>query len=302
MVYSLEIVLNKISNIDDLLSKLNRMYYITRFDTLHLKLVINGRVNPEYLVIIVGIVNFLRVSGATINVTIENLSENNYPQRMNFHKALGVQCCETFNRYDAQGRFVEITNFDASNSVPIINNILKVIRDNWAIDGSIYQCLNYCLFEMIDNIQNHADSPINGYTVAQNFRYSNHLKFVILDAGKGIHESLIENPIYRNLTPEQALECCIKEKVTNGKGMGYGLFHTSQFILANGGELYIHSGNHVLEVINQSVNVRKSFYWRGTLIYVKINTNNSVSFNSVFGANIPETVANADDYIDDNLW
>jgi hypothetical protein len=303
MDYYIDIDLSAIESIENLLSQMNQCYYMNFIDSLYLTIRINRRVEPEYLVIMVGIIKHIRNNNCvSVYINIENPDNNNYPQRMNFHKELGINCEEKFNRKNSQGRFVEITNINNENSVNITGNILKVIRDNWAIDDSIYKCLNYCLYEIVDNIEIHANSPIEGYTIAQNFPYTKQLIFVILDSGKGIHRSLIENVTYSNLSPAEALEYCIRERVTNGKGRGYGLFHTTRFIQENRGTLCIHSGFYKLEVAGGSIKISQCSYWQGTLIYVKINTNKNIVFEEVFGANIPETVANADDYIDNDLW
>ncbi len=57
--------------------------------------------------------------------------------------------------------------------------------------------------------------------------------------GEGIHRSLTSQPEakYEDITESQALDLCIQRGVTNGKGLGLGLFATSQFILKNSGGL-----------------------------------------------------------------
>ena len=56
------------------------------------------------------------------------------------------------------------------------------------------------------------------------------IRIMICDTGIGIYKSLTtapKNACYGSYTEEDALLKCIEDKVTNGKGMGFGLFSTS---------------------------------------------------------------------------
>lgn len=46
---------------------------------------------------------------------------------------------------------------------------------------------------------------------------------LVADDGQGIHSSLTENDKYARLSEPEALEMCIQDSVTDGKGMGFGL-------------------------------------------------------------------------------
>jgi anti-sigma regulatory factor (Ser/Thr protein kinase) len=301
LYYTYNIDLRVIGDMQYLLSHLQHLYKLVCNDVINITISLPSRVKPEYLVAIVGIIKYIKVKGIVVNITIDNPTNNTYSQRINFYKELDIPCEEDFNRWDANGRFVEITNFDRTNNVDISNAILRVIRDNCRVDTNTMKCLNYCFFEMVDNIDNHADSPINGYTVVQNFNKRNELTITILDAGKGIHESLTENPRYTHFAPADSLIHCIKENVTNGRGRGVGLYHTAQFILENGGQLGIYSGENYLEIRNGQVNLYPSAYWQGTLLHVIINKSCQVNFANIFGDSIPVTVQDSDMFIDD-LW
>ena len=302
--YSFKIDLNITNSISDLLNQIGWLYTLKNKDVVYILIDMPQSIWPEYLVTIIGIIKYIESRGTIVNVKVNNPYNNTYSKRMNFYKELGVEDEEEFKRNSSVGRFVEITKFNKDNSdynVAIVNDIMKVIKNNYNLDKSVKDCLNYCLFEMVDNIQNHAEAAIDGYTVVQNFSKRQELKIIILDTGKGIHASLTENDKYKNLSPAEALEYCVKESVTNGRGMGNGLFHTSEFIKKNLGEFFIYSGNNYLHINDKGVNIFSCPYWQGTIIYVRIKTNNTVCLESVFGKNIPSTVEDADDYIND-LW
>lgn len=265
-------------------------------------IVLANMVYPEYLVTTVGIIKFIRSRGIDVNVTINNDCNNTYVQRINFYQELGVPYTEDFTRRDPHGRFVEITHFNDDNSEVVVDDVMRVIRDNYQLDPSLLGCLNYCLWEMIDNVQIHAISPIDGFVVVQNYPQRNELRIAILDAGRGIYESLLENPQYINISPAEALEYCVQEHVTNGRGMGRGLYDTVRFMSENRGDFQIYSGGNFLSLdIWGSTVINNCSYWQGTLIYSRINTNISVDPIQVFGDNIPTSVLEYNECID-HLW
>lgn len=292
---------NKVRSIGDLLEQVSPIYALSIFNTANINIIMSARVEPEYLVIVVGIIRYLRVREVSFSIHPVNHESNTYPQRMNFYRHLGVDIDENFNRLDPRNRFVEITKIDGSNNIAIVNEIMRVIRANCFIRSAILECLNYCFFEVVDNIDNHAMSLIDGYTAVQYFPTRHELRLVLLDAGRGIHASLIENNAYAHLTPAQALEYCIRERVTNGRGQGIGLYHTSRFIQENGGEMRIYSDHHQLLIMDNDISILPSPYWKGTLIYIKINTRGAVDQQRIFGTNIPASVQDAAEYIDE-LW
>ena len=53
------------------------------------------------------------------------------------------------------------------------------------------------------------------------------LSLLVADDGQGIQASLTENVKYSELTEPEALDLCIRDSVTDGKGMGFGLYTTS---------------------------------------------------------------------------
>ena len=303
------IKLSKVVSISDIIEQFSFFKKLKKDSEIALNIEIPDRVYPEYLTIVVSVIKYYRSFGIKININVHNPSNNTYVSRINFYKELEIEHDENFTRHNSTGKLVEITNFNGTNNVAITNNILKIIRDKCNVDSTVVSCLNYCFFEMVDNIENHAKSTIGGYTVAQNYKHRNELRIVIIDKGIGIYESLTKTlgTKYNKLSPENSLLHCIKKEVTNGKGMGNGLFHAKEFIVKNGGDMEIYSGSHCLKISDGKIKVVQTPHWQGTLIYVRINTNTTLNFESIFGNDVPETVVNSNDsidndYIDNSLW
>lgn len=53
------------------------------------------------------------------------------------------------------------------------------------------------------------------------------LSILIADDGIGVQASLAKNEKYRTLSEAEALKLCIEDNVTDGAGMGFGLYATS---------------------------------------------------------------------------
>lgn len=307
----LYVFINEITEIPTLISKFedifNNINNIARVN-MYLDFEFCDFIAPEHMAIIVAFVKYLETMGIKIDIEVKNYSNDidRYLSRIDFYKHLNIPCEENFSRWSSEGRFLEITHFDGNNSIKITNDTIKIIRANCCIEDSVLRCLNYCFFEVADNVDVHANSPIDGYVLAQNYPKKRELKIIFIDAGIGIHESLTktEGSRYTNLSEEEALKYCIREKTTNGNGMGNGLFHTSEFIKQNQGEMLIYSGNHYININNGNIDICQGPYWQGTIVYLKIYTDNTVELESVFGTEIPETVENMEDYIEGefSLW
>lgn len=302
MRHNLTIDFRTIGHLPSLLYCLSPLYNLRIEDSVDIHIVITDMVYPEYLLTTVGIIRFIRSKGICVNAIVHNNCNNTYVQRVNFYHELGIPCCEDFTRRDPHGRFVEITQFNDRNSGHIVNDIMQVIRANYDLDQSLLGCLNYCLWEMVDNVQIHANSPIDGFVVVQNYPQRSELRIAILDAGRGIYASLQDNPQYANINPSDALAYCVRKHVTSGKGLGRGLYDTVRFMTENGGDFQIYSGNHCLSLdFWGSTVVNICSPWQGTLIFSRINTNIAVDPIKVFEGDIPTTVSEYNECID-GLW
>lgn len=286
---TIEEIINGFSRITDIQEEYN------------LKIILYKYVLPESLAIVVAFYRAKVFEGYNINVNIPNI--NTYAQRIDFHKNMGIEEEENFNRYSSEGRFIEITNFNEENSIKLVNNIMKIFRNNIDLEDSVFRVLNYCFLEVVDNVHNHSQSPIGGYLTAQRFPTERMLCITIIDCGRGIYKSLTqnENSEYKHLTESEAMEYCIKESVTNGNGMGNGLYHTRRFIELNNGKMTISSGRKKLIVTQEGIEVVDIPNFNGTIVSLCIKLDNQINFNEIFYGNIPTSVEEADDCINE-LW
>ncbi len=310
----MKIIVKNSSEIYNIIPQIQEALNNTVYENLELSIEFKKNfVYPEVLTSLVAFINWC--NNTYNNFIINNIDydiSNLYLHRMKFFKLIPYNEKEpVYQKHDSMGKFIEITplNFDKNNKVTIqsniVDNIIKIFRDNYKLKEELYRCLNYCIWELIDNIQNHSGECGTGYISAQNFPNKKEIRICIVDTGMGIYNSLTSSPnsLYQDITEEEAMIKCVEANVTNGSGMGNGLYHTTQFIKANGGDLYLYSGNYCLEV-SSGCNpvIRKSDKWNGTLVFLRIDTENTVDYDDVFdNCMIPASVDECDDELD-GLW
>lgn len=175
---------------------------------------------------------------------------------------------------------VSIDVFDAHTLNNVYQNVLKTLTSHFEIEVSVLQALSYCFYEILDNVHIHSGRPIG--TAMTHFDSGNEvLRVLIADDGVGIRESLAENERFRNVEEGDALQLCLLDSVTDGKGMGFGLYATSRLMKDVGLQFIIHSGSHKLISREGETKVLENGFWQGTIIYMEISTSKEIDPNEV---------------------
>lgn len=200
---------------------------------------------------------------------------------------------------------VSIDVFDAHTLNDVYQNVLKTLTSHFEIEISVLQALSYCFYEILDNVHIHSGRPIG--TAMTHFDSSKDvLRVLIADDGFGIRESLAENEKFRNIDEGEALQLCLQDSVTDGKGMGFGLYATSRLMKDVGLQFIIHSGNHKLISKDGETRVVENGFWQGTIVYMEISTSREIDPNEVVDhrtdaeAEYNETFIEADEL--NGLW
>lgn len=175
---------------------------------------------------------------------------------------------------------VSIDVFDAHTLNDVYQNVLKTLTSHFEIEVSVLQALSYCFYEILDNVHIHSGRPIG--TAMTHFDSKKEvLRVLIADDGIGIRESLAENEKFRNIEEGEALQLCIQDSVTDGKGMGFGLYATSRLMKDVGLQFIIHSGNHKLISKDGETRVQENGFWQGVIIFMEISTSKEINPNDV---------------------
>lgn len=184
------------------------------------------------------------------------------------------------NKYFNGATDVSIDVFDAQTLNDVYRDVINALTAHLEIEVSVLQALSYCLYEMMDNVHIHSGKPLG---TAMTHYDSKHqiVRILIADDGVGIKASLAENSIYKDITESDALKMCLQDSITDGKGMGFGLYTTSRLVDSIGKEFVLHSGNHKLITKDGQTSVVENGLWQGTLIYMEIGTAKEIDPNQV---------------------
>ena len=175
---------------------------------------------------------------------------------------------------------VSIDVFDAQTLNTVYRDVVNAMTSHFEIEVSVLQALSYCLYEMMDNVHIHSGKPL-GTAMTHYDDSQKTLRILIADDGMGIRESLAENVKYKDITEPEALKLCLEDTITDGKGMGFGLYTTSRLVHSIGKEFILHSGSHKLIIKDGNTTVIENGFWQGTLIYMEIGTGKEIDPNQI---------------------
>ena len=184
------------------------------------------------------------------------------------------------DRYFKGADNVSIDVFDAQTLNAVYRDVVKAMTSHFEIEVSVLQALSYCLYEMMDNVHIHSGKPL-GTAITHYDHDESSLRILIADNGMGVRASLAGNSKYRDLTEAEALKLCLQDSITDGKGMGFGLYTTSRLVDSIGKKFVLHSGSHKLVIEDGMTSVIENGFWQGTLIFMEIGTGREIDPNQV---------------------
>ena len=179
------------------------------------------------------------------------------------------------NKYFGRKPDVSIDVFDAQTLNAVYKDVVATMTAHLDIEVSVLQAMSYCLYEMMDNVHIHSGKPL-GTAMTRYDDEANTLSILIADDGMGIRASLAENEKYHDITEPEALSLCLQDTITDGKGMGFGLYATSKLVESIGKELVLHSGNHILIERNGLRTITANGLWQGTVVYMELGTEKEI--------------------------
>lgn len=182
---------------------------------------------------------------------------------------------------DVQPPIIEV--FDDDNIVNVCHSIIDTLKNAPEIEICVLEAFNYCFYEILDNVLVHSEKTF-GTTITRYVPQKSLIQVLVADDGIGVHKSLTKNLLYNNLSEEDALNKCIEDKVTDGKGMGFGLYSTMRLVETGGHCLKIHSGNHILTTDGVKTVVQECNFWQGTVIYLELKSDKEYDSDKVIGA------------------
>lgn len=170
--------------------------------------------------------------------------------------------------------------FDHETIYETYRDIVNLLNDYPDVEVSVLQALSYCFYEVLDNVLTHSERKC-GTAIMYYSAEKNRIQILVADDGVGIQSSLRQNIKYSNITEEDAVRTCIDDGVTDGKGMGFGLYSTARLIKNVGITLEIHSGHSKLIYDGAYACVQRAEEWKGTIVYLNLYSDREIDPNDV---------------------
>jgi anti-sigma regulatory factor (Ser/Thr protein kinase) len=134
--------------------------------------------------------------------------------------------------------------------------------------------LQYLFLELMNNVVDHAYSPVGGYTMAQYYPNGKKIQFVVADRGVAFLQNMRLN--YDHVTTEaEAIQQALEKGVTSTrqtiynqpKNAGYGLYAMFEILKMTGGKFVIISNDTLLRYENKRFTVKQMAHpWKGVVV------------------------------------
>lgn len=170
--------------------------------------------------------------------------------------------------------------FDNDTIYSTYTDIVQLLNSRPDVELSVLQALSYCFYEVLDNVLTHSEKRC-GTVLMRYLPEDCKIQILVADDGVGVMKSLQTNPRYADISEEEAVKSCITDGVTDGKGMGFGLYSTSRLVRNAGITLKIHSGNSMLVYDGNSVEMKSIPKWQGTIVYFELYSDREINPNDV---------------------
>ena len=207
--------------------------------------------------------------------------------------------------FPSKSEDITIDVFDEKNIYTVYQRVVGVLTQHIDIETTVLQAMSYCFYEILDNVLTHSHKELG--TVITHYDPTNHiLSFLVGDDGIGVRESLSENEKYADVSEPDALKMCIRDSITDGKGMGFGLYSTSLFARDAALKFEVRSGDHTLLVQDGEESIMESGFWQGTIVYLQIRTNKEIDPAEVVANRTDVAAQYNETFLNDNeleeLW
>ncbi len=173
-----------------------------------------------------------------------------------------------------------IEMFDKDNIYAVFQSSIDHLMKFAEINLSVLQGLGYCLYEILDNVITHSEKKC-GILIHSFDSEKSTIKILVADDGIGIWKSLTRNPEYIDVSEKDALSICINNSVTDGHGMGFGLYSMSRLIKSAGLNMSIHSGSSMLRYKSNEFVVEETDNWEGTIVWLELHSDVDIDANNV---------------------
>ena len=144
----------------------------------------------------------------------------------------------TYKLVPYEGGHVPASRYDDQESESELHRqVMDLVLGSLQVDQANLKVVEWSLWEIMNNVSNHAESSVGGFVQATAFHGTNRVEFVVADAGIGIPASMKERD------HPKALRDAISEGITKDKqnNAGNGLYGSYQAATISGGQFELNS-------------------------------------------------------------
>lgn len=146
----------------------------------------------------------------------------------------------------------------------------------------ISKLLKYLLTEIMNNVADHARSPVGGFAMAQYYPNKNTVQFAIADRGIGFLKN-VQAKVPDIVTEYEAIELAMNKGFTassqrlygHERNAGYGLYAFSKIVEHIGGKFVIVSNDSIYKKIgSQTLSKKIDTPYKGVIVGCEMELNN----------------------------
>lgn len=261
------------------ITELSRIIEKSKQDEKNIKIDFQGIrfIQPTTLLGISSIIQTYRKKGINYNLCSVDNGVQSYLETVKFPVGLFPEqdgnWSQTLDSYKDKN-YIPLINFPTSSnegSTVIRDSVIKKVKDiieyKLDLNGKDMKCVHYFIDEFTENIVEHSGESC-GRIMIQYYPVKEYLEICIIDEGKSILGSYLENGKTEITNDKEAIRAALNGISTKSQERGFG-FHTSLDIIfkAIGGNVCVVSGAGMYA--NQLL-IKFPSYWKGTLLSIKI--------------------------------
>ena len=189
---------------------------------------------PNWIVPISSLIQHFRAQGVRVSV----INESSGIQKTNLRNPIEA----TEANLDLHGvQNIVWVYFDETEAHVLTKALMALIQRCVDLGEGVQQSLNFCLYEILDNVFQHSKAGC-GYLMANLVSQESRLSLTIVDTGIGVYNSFRPSK-YHPASHFDALTLAIQEGITStGDRRGNGLFALQRTVQQNQGRLELRSG------------------------------------------------------------
>jgi anti-sigma regulatory factor (Ser/Thr protein kinase) len=183
----------------------------------------------------------------------------NYVSRMKLFETLRIPFNGDFTEHEASGRFIPLRVIqNTQEKTQLITDIIPLLHLQSEPEQA--KTIGYIITELVDNVLEHACTPIGAIICAQYYQKTNCIRIGIADTGRGIKEAI--NQSHPASTHVDAIQLALWPGITGTTkreggtafNAGAGLFFVKSIASVNRDFFVIYSGNALYKMLKKSTN------------------------------------------------